>query len=96
MGVASEPFTKEGSYLEHPMIRNRSVEWRDYQVELARSALGDNSLVALPTGLGKTIVAALIVAERLNQDPRTSVIMLAPTRPLCQQHRELMIRVLKL
>jgi len=96
MGVASEPFIKEGSYLEHPMIRNRSVEWRDYQVELARSALGDNSLVALPTGLGKTIVAALIVAERLNQDPRTSVIMLAPTRPLCQQHRELMIRVLKL
>jgi len=96
MSVAGGPFTKRGSYLEHPLIRGSSVEWRDYQVELARSALNTNALVALPTGLGKTIVAALIVAERLKEDPGASVMILAPTKPLCQQHHELMIRVLKL
>jgi Fanconi anemia group M protein len=96
MSVAGGPFTKRGSYLEHPLIRGSSVEWRDYQVELARSALNTNALVALPTGLGKTIVAALIIAERLKEDPGASVMILAPTKPLCQQHHELMIRVLKL
>jgi len=96
MSLDGGPFTKEASHLEHPLIRKGSVEWRDYQVELARSALGTNALVALPTGLGKTVVAALIVAERLNADPRASVIILAPTKPLCQQHHDLMVRILKL
>jgi len=77
------------------LVRKGSVDWRDYQVELARSALDASSLVTLPTGLGKTVVAALIAAERLTREPNSSVLLMAPTRPLCQQHKDLLLRVLK-
>ena len=96
MGSADAPYSKDGKHLKHPLIRDESVEWRDYQVELARSAMDVSSLVTLPTGLGKTVVAALIAAERLRRDPQESVIILAPTKPLCQQHHEMMARILKL
>lgn len=96
MGLADGPYVKDGNFLKHPLIRDGSVEWRDYQVELAISATKASSLVTLPTGLGKTVVAALIVAEKLRRDPQASVVVLAPTKPLCQQHRETMLRMLKL
>lgn len=34
---------------------------RQYQFEMARAALKANTLVVLPTGLGKTFVAAVVV-----------------------------------
>jgi Fanconi anemia group M protein len=69
------------------MVEPESLEERDYQVELAEQAHGQRSLVVLPTGLGKTIVAALLAAEVL-QSREGKVLFLAPTRPLVQQHEE--------
>jgi ERCC4-related helicase len=40
----------------------------------------------LPTGLGKTIIAAMVAAARLAQYPGSKVLFLAPTRPLSVQH----------
>lgn len=40
----------------------------------------------MPTGLGKTVVAALAIAERLAMHPDSKAVVVAPTRPLVLQH----------
>ncbi|MHA1824836.1 MAG: DEAD/DEAH box helicase, partial [Promethearchaeota archaeon] len=65
------------------------IQFREYQVEIAKKCINTNSLVVIPTGLGKTIISLLVVAETLQSYPKDSkVIVLAPTRPLINQHRE--------
>ncbi len=64
------------------------IEAREYQRTIANSALESNTLVVLPTGLGKTIVALLVAADRLAKLPDRKVVILAPTRPLVLQHAE--------
>ncbi len=81
-------------YISHPMIKPRIVERRSYQLSLAASALLQNTLIVLPTGLGKTVVALLVIASRLlNHDGK--VLFLAPTKPLVEQHAEFLRRTLK-
>jgi len=59
-------------------------EPRDYQKAIADSALSrGNTLVVLPTGLGKTLVALLVIVERMKHG---RILFLAPTKPLCEQH----------
>jgi ERCC4-related helicase len=73
--------------VEHPLLRPGEVRALPFQLEAARVGLDDDLLVVLPTGLGKTVVAALMVAEVLRrQDGK--VLFLAPTRPLVQQHSD--------
>lgn len=67
------------------MIKDVSVEKRDYQVSLANTALETNTLVVLPTGLGKTTIAVLIIAETLTKSKKRCL-FLAPTRVLVHQH----------
>jgi ERCC4-related helicase len=62
------------------------IEVREYQRAIAKSALESNTLVVLPTGLGKTIIALLVAVERLSMFPDDKVVVLAPTRPLVLQH----------
>jgi len=64
------------------------IEAREYQRAIAKSALTANTLVVLPTGLGKTIVALLVAADRLSGYPQSKVLILAPTRPLVLQHAQ--------
>lgn len=67
------------------MIVPDSVEERHYQMAIADSAMKMSTLVVLPTGLGKTIIAALVVAETL-RTKRGKVLFMAPTKPLVEQH----------
>jgi Fanconi anemia group M protein len=68
-------------------ILNDKLESREYQIEIAKKCINKNSLVVLPTGLGKTIIAVLVAAMTLKYFPDESkVIMLAPTKPLINQH----------
>ena len=70
-------------------LKESKLESRKYQVDIARKCAHANSLVVIPTGLGKTIISLLVVAEVLESFPAGSkVIMLAPTRPLITQHHE--------
>ncbi|MFX0083810.1 MAG: DEAD/DEAH box helicase family protein [Candidatus Hodarchaeota archaeon] len=63
------------------------LEFRKYQVEIAEKCVNKNSLVVLPTGLGKTIIAVLTAKKTLQFFPqRSKIIVLAPTRPLINQH----------
>jgi len=61
------------------------LERREYQVQIANTALIANTLVVLPTGLGKTIIAILVAEQRLAK-LNGKVVVLAPTRPLVIQH----------
>jgi len=73
------------SCISHPLIKPDTIESREYQLSIAMGALDANTMVILPTGLGKTAVALLVAASRLyNEGGR--VLMLAPTKPLVEQH----------
>jgi len=67
-------------------LKPEGIEAREYQRAIAKSALTANTLVVLPTGLGKTIVAMLVASDRLSEYPQTKILILAPTRPLVLQH----------
>src|SRR4030042_6765141 len=73
------------SFITHPLIKPESIDSREYQISIAMRALDANTMVILPTGLGKTAIALLVAASRLyNEGGR--VLMLAPTKPLVEQH----------
>jgi len=82
------------SYLEEPMIRKNSVEFRAYQVNLAEVAARESTMIVLSTGLGKTVIAALVAAKRLVEYPESKVLFLAPSRPLVDQQARYLKRVL--
>ena len=63
------------------------LQAREYQKKIADVAASTNTLVVLPTGLGKTIIAIMVTAKVLEQSSTSKVIVLAPTRPLVLQHR---------
>jgi len=72
-------------YISGPLLTDGLLEKRRYQLSLAETAGADHTLVCLPTGLGKTAVSLLVTADRLATHGGTSV-LLAPTKPLVQQH----------
>jgi ERCC4-related helicase len=72
-------------YIKHDFIQPESVEHREYQHNIAQSATQDNTLVVLPTGLGKTIIALLLIAKELKKK-NNKILFLAPTKPLVTQH----------
>ena len=60
-------------------------EFRPYQLSLVREAFQQNLLASLPTGTGKTLVAAVVMHNFLRWFPDGLVIFMAMTRPLVQQ-----------
>src|SRR5512137_299493 len=72
-------------FISHPLLKPESIESREYQLSIAMRALEGNTMVVLPTGLGKTAVALLVAASRLHNDGGR-VLVLAPTKPLVEQH----------
>jgi Fanconi anemia group M protein len=75
---------------------SEGLEAREYQKRIAEVATSTNTLVVLPTGLGKTIIAILVAAEMLRRHPDCKVMVLAPTKPLVLQHLRAFSRELKL
>ncbi|KAL4782915.1 hypothetical protein BJX76DRAFT_273390 [Aspergillus varians] len=58
---------------------------RDYQFNITQKGLFHNLLVALPTGLGKTFIAATIMLNWLRWTKDAQVVFVAPTKPLVAQ-----------
>jgi Fanconi anemia group M protein len=84
------------NYLEHPFIWPKTVELRVYQKRMADEASEKNTLVILPTALGKTVISAMVAANVLYEQRDVKVLVMAPTRPLVLQHRNSFLRLLKL
>lgn len=59
---------------------------REYQKSIVETAKNANTLVVLPTGIGKTLISLLLAIHRLKEHPLKKILMLAPTRPLVEQH----------
>ncbi len=65
-----------------------SFEPREYQNKIFSVAKDFNTLIVLPTGLGKTNIFVLLALHRLNLFPDKKVLLLGPTRPLIDQYFE--------
>lgn len=58
---------------------------RDYQFNIIQNALYQNTLVCLPTGMGKTFIAAVLMYNFYRWYPQGKVVFMAPTKPLVHQ-----------
>lgn len=64
----------------------KDISPRKYQQEIFQSCIDKNCLVVLPTGLGKTLIALMLVIKRMELFPGQKAVFLAPTKPLAEQH----------
>ena len=62
-----------------------NMETRAYQLEIVKRALFSNTLVSLPTGLGKTFIAAVVMYNFYRWFPESKIVFMAPTKPLVAQ-----------
>ncbi|MDD5253700.1 MAG: ERCC4 domain-containing protein [Candidatus Nanoarchaeia archaeon] len=58
---------------------------RDYQLNILETCKINNTLVILPTGLGKTKIAIMLAVNRLNLINNSKILILTPTKPLAEQ-----------
>jgi len=72
------------------------IEPRLYQEFIAATAIDKNTLCILPTGMGKTLVGIMVAAYRLEKFPKSKILMVAPTRPLVNQHMKTFKKLMKL
>lgn len=71
--------------LDNPLLAPDKLEERAYQTNIAHTCLERSTLVVLPTGMGKTVIALFVIAEVLRKN-RGGVLLMAPTKPLVEQH----------
>ena len=75
-------------YFIGKFLRKNVIHYRQYQDNIVKKCKTKNSLVVLPTGLGKTIIGILLIANALEKyNSKAKTIILAPTRPLVAQHK---------
>lgn len=87
---------RSSAHIEHPLIWNNSIELRLYQKNIAELANSRNTMVILPTALGKTVISLLVCADILYKYRDRRVLMMAPTRPLISQHMKSFSSILKI
>lgn len=76
------------------LVNLDDVEFREYQLNIIKSIYAHgNTLVVLPTGLGKTFIGISIIANTLSSGKKSMI--LAPTKPLAEQHYATVSRFLK-
>ena len=85
---------KEEPPTHHKLDREALTTWvyptnlgtiRDYQYSIVNKSLYHNTLVALPTGLGKTFIAATIMLNWFRWTSDSQIVFVAPTKPLVSQ-----------
>jgi ERCC4-related helicase len=71
--------------IPNEMHQIKNFKPRLYQETILNTCVNNNTLVVLPTGLGKTKIGILTAIARLNQYPNSKVLFLTPTKPLANQ-----------
>ena len=71
--------------IRHDLLVEGAIEARAYQLSALDHCLNASTLLVLPTGMGKTPIEVMALAERL-KNPGGRGIMLAPTNALVNQH----------
>jgi Fanconi anemia group M protein len=66
------------------MIKN--FEPRLYQQTIFNTCTSKNTLVVLPTGMGKTNIFLMLAAHRMKLYPNSKILFIGPTRPLIDQY----------
>lgn len=88
---------KDGPLTHHKINEKAMETWifplnvgtvRDYQYNIVHKSLFNNILVALPTGLGKTFIAATVMMNWYNWTKDAQLVFMAPTKPLVAQQIE--------
>lgn len=74
-------------FVDVPLVKSNKIEARPYQETIYMKSKDSNSLVVLPTGLGKTLIAVMVIGSRLD-NLNGKALFLAPTKPLVLQHLE--------
>ena len=69
----------------HKFLKGETLEDRQYQSNISKACLEQSTLVILPTGMGKTVIALRVILERLEHG---QILLMAPTKPLAEQHAE--------
>ena len=69
----------------HKFLKGETLEDRQYQSNISKACLEQSTLVILPTGMGKTVIALRVILERLDKG---QILLMAPTKPLAEQHFE--------
>jgi len=69
------------------MYKLKNLNPRVYQSTILNTAKTKNTLVVLPTGLGKTAISLMLSLYKLQKDPGKRIVLLAPTKPLLEQHK---------
>ena len=70
-------------FINHPLLKTDMIERRDYQVNIATTATEHDVMAIVPTGMGKSQIFMLVMLTRLGKG---KILVLAPTRPLVDQH----------
>ena len=78
------PLPYDESKIGH-WIYPSNVTERSYQFEISSVAVRHNTLVSLPTGLGKTLIASVVMYNFHRWFPTGRCVFLAPTKPLVHQ-----------
>lgn len=90
LSVSMQPkecFSISENYVVHPLLKSQTVQYREFQLNLAAAAVQCSTLIVLPTGLGKTVIAAMVAAD-VKMHRGGQVVFLAPTKPLAHQHMQ--------
>ncbi len=90
---ADERWSRLGTIMD--FVNTEGMEFREYQSNIIESIRRNgNTLVVLPTGLGKTFIAAAVLANALASGRKA--MLLAPTKPLSEQHCSVLTNLLKI
>ncbi|MDE1845994.1 MAG: DEAD/DEAH box helicase [Candidatus Micrarchaeota archaeon] len=75
------------------LVKLDNVSFREYQHSIVQKIMqGKNTLVVLPTGLGKTLIGTLVLASALAKGKKA--MFLSPTKPLTEQHYSTLVESL--